>query len=201
MRYVSIDIETTGIDPKKDQILSIGAIIEDTETKLEFEDLPKFHVALLHEKIIGSHFAINMNKDLIANINNYLIGDMRHREILIEDTGMEYRIPSEAVRLLHLFLIDNGIGEQIDRCITVNVAGKNFGTFDKLFLERLPNFKKNIKFRNRILDPSILFVEWEHDKTLPSLNDCKVRAGLSGEVTHNALEDAWDVIQVLRKKY
>jgi DNA polymerase III epsilon subunit-like protein len=31
MKYVSIDIETSGLNPDMNNILSIGAIIEDTE--------------------------------------------------------------------------------------------------------------------------------------------------------------------------
>jgi hypothetical protein len=55
--------------------------------------------------------------------------------------------------------------------------------------------------RNRILDPAILFVDWQEDRALPGLDDCKKRAGVSGKVTHNALEDAIDVVAVLRTKY
>ena len=85
--------------------------------------------------------------------------------------------------------------------ITINVAGKNFGTFDKLFLEELPWWKKLIRTRSRIIDPSILFVDWSNDEAIPSLTKCKERANIEGIVTHNALEDAWDVIELLRKNY
>lgn len=30
MKYVSIDIETSGLDPEINNVLSIGAVIEDT---------------------------------------------------------------------------------------------------------------------------------------------------------------------------
>jgi hypothetical protein len=85
--------------------------------------------------------------------------------------------------------------------ITLNVAGKNFGTFDKLFLQELPWWQKLIRTRQRVLDPSILMVDWKKDTSLPNLTTCKERAGIEGVVTHNALEDAWDVIEVLRKFY
>ena len=85
--------------------------------------------------------------------------------------------------------------------ITINVAGKNFATFDKLFLEQLPWWKKLIKIRQRILDPAILMTDWKNDTSLPNLTTCKERANIDGVVTHNALEDAWDVIQILRKFY
>jgi hypothetical protein len=44
-------------------------------------------------------------------------------------------------------------------------------------------------------------VDWNNDKSLPNLTTCKERAGIEGVVTHDALEDAWDVIEVLRKFY
>jgi hypothetical protein len=44
-------------------------------------------------------------------------------------------------------------------------------------------------------------VDWVNDTSLPNLDTCKFRADIQGVVTHNALEDAWDVIEVLRKFY
>jgi hypothetical protein len=53
--------------------------------------------------------------------------------------------------------------------ITINVAGKNFATFDKLFLQELPWWQKLIKIRQRVLDPAILMVDWKNDTSLPNL--------------------------------
>jgi DNA polymerase III alpha subunit (gram-positive type) len=75
MKYVSIDIETSGLDPEKNCILSIGAIIEDTENKLPFEECPKFNAIILQREIVGSPRAITMNKDIINLIGDYLEGD------------------------------------------------------------------------------------------------------------------------------
>jgi hypothetical protein len=52
-----------------------------------------------------------------------------------------------------------------------------------------------------MIDPSILFANWSADETMPSLYECKQRAKIDGIVTHDALEDAWDVIQLLRTQY
>ena len=65
MKYLSIDIETSGLDPENNQILSIGAIVEDTDNKLSFDEIPKFHVCILADQLIGSPFALQMNKELI----------------------------------------------------------------------------------------------------------------------------------------
>ena len=46
MRYISIDIETTGLDAETNQILSIGAVVEDTNNLVPFDELPKFHAVI-----------------------------------------------------------------------------------------------------------------------------------------------------------
>ena len=72
MKYVSIDIETTGINREKCQVLSIGAVIEDTNNPRPIEELPKFHAAIVgREGLYGEPFALNMNKSLIENIVRY----------------------------------------------------------------------------------------------------------------------------------
>lgn len=224
MKYVSIDIETTGLDPEKCDILSIGAVIEDTNNPLPLDQLPSFHVAIKRENISGSMFAINMNRELIETIVNYQsTKDDNEKSEIIKKTGMKFLYEDEVAIDFYYFLYKNGLMNDngSNRIYTqhpiygevpsinqksipsdhLNVAGKNFGTFDKLFLERLPRWKQLIKMRTRILDPAILFVDWKSDESLPGLNLCKVRSEIKGEVTHNALEDAIDVVAVLRTKY
>ena len=58
MIYVSIDIETSGLDHTKHSVLSIGAIIEDTEKKLPFLKCPRFNAIILQNEIILVLFAI-----------------------------------------------------------------------------------------------------------------------------------------------
>jgi oligoribonuclease len=225
MKYISIDIETTGLNPLTCNTLSIGAIIEDTNNPVPYEELPKFHVAILHEELQGSPYAINMNRDLIETIVQYQTAkDQDEKNDLVHMTGMQFVKLHEVSQLFHDFLYENGMssnpmsfhdGQYVrnvngktlpligmkTKPTTITAAGKNFGTFDKLFLEQIPQWNQVVKFRSRIIDPSILFVDWKNDNQLPSLNECKERANVSGIVTHNALEDAWDVIQTLRTKY
>jgi DNA polymerase III epsilon subunit-like protein len=226
MKYISIDIETTGLDSERYDVLSIGAIIEDTNNKLPYEELPKFHAAIKRQEITGSPFAINMNRDLIESIVRYQSAETQdEKNDLVNLTGMWFLNEDEVVEQFYYFLYVNGMTQgqlvganqgqtTIDWCgkkipainrgtnpSYITVAGKNFGTFDKLFLEKLPRWKQLIRTRSRLIDPSVLFVDWKNDNDLPSLNTCKERAGVSGAVSHNALEDAWDVIQVMRKFY
>lgn len=208
MIYISIDIETSGLDHEKNCILSIGAIIEDTENKLPFEECPRFNAVILQREIVGSPRAITMNKELIVMIGEYLEGTDETRFMMNTHTDYSFLEKEDVVKKFYEFLWVNGYGDgsKIDftsntKPITLNVAGKNFGTFDKLFLQELPWWKKLIRTRQRVLDPAILCVDWKNDTSLPSLTTCKERTKIAGIVTHNALEDAWDVIQVLRKFY
>lgn len=212
MVYVSVDIETSGLNPDMNSVLSIGAIIEDTTTKLPYEELPKFNIIVLNYNIQGSPKAITMNGPIIDLMGRFLDGNEDERELIIQESGYKFYEENEVSKEFYKFLDENGLGRgpKKENCdiskiwdepITINVAGKNFATFDKLFLDEIPLWKKLIRTRHRVLDPSILFVDWIDDKTLPNLITCKERSKIDGIVTHNALEDAWDVIQILRTKY
>lgn len=209
MKYVSIDIETSGLDPLKNQVLSIGAIIEDTTKKLPFQECPKFNTIIIQNEIVGSPRAITMNKNIISMIGEYLEGDDETRQNFQTHSDYTFFEKEDVIKEFYWWLYKNGFdyGTHLSainsntKPITINVAGKNFGTFDKLFLQQLPWWQKLIRTRQRVLDPAILCVDWENDDSLPSLGTCKERKGISGIVTHDAIEDAWDVIQILRKFY
>ena len=50
LKYVSIDIETTGVDPVNNQIIEFSAIIEDTEKKLPLHEIPTFSKTILNSE-------------------------------------------------------------------------------------------------------------------------------------------------------
>jgi len=218
MKYVSIDIETSGLNHDMNHVLSIGAIIEDTNNKLPYEELPKFNAIVLQNNIQGSPRAVTMNQEIISLMGDYLEGTDEVRKSLNSNSGYEFYEEEDVIKEFYKFLWSNGFATLdspsthvngkltpiIDgrtKPITLNVAGKNFGTFDRLFLVELPWWQKLIRTRQRVLDPAILCVDWENDTSLPSLTTCKERMNVEGIVTHNALEDAWDVIEILRKFY
>ena len=224
MIYISVDVETTGLEKDRYQILSIGAILEDTTKKLGFEEIPKFHAAILHNEITGSPFAINMNSKIIEAVAQYQNAeDQDEKNDIVHMTGMQFYQEDQVVEGFYRWLFDNGLVDfdplLVDQMVkiengksypaltskmkpvTINVAGKNFASFDKHFLERLPRWKQVIRVRQRIIDPSVIFTSWNEDKAIPSLYECKQRAKIQGIVTHDALEDAWDVIQLLRTQY
>lgn len=202
MKYVSIDIETTGLDPKIHKILSIGAIIEDTENPQPLEMCPKFYGVIIQRNFSISPRAAVINAELIGTISSYIDSNKVERTALENKLGCKFYEEDEIVVAFYNF-ISHQISKdlELDSPVKFNAAGKNFATFDNLFLEQLPKWKQYMRVRQRVLDPAILYVNWHGDDALPSLTDCKIRAEISGDVTHDALLDAWDVVQVLRKFY
>ena len=223
MKYASIDIETTGIDNERSQTLSIGIVLEDCNDIKPINELPKLEVAIIRERLDGEIFALNMNRDLISDILRYKLAKTDEERKQIEaETGREYLNEEDVVKRIFQFMFDHSAlegdytfgdmreivnGKSYPALTSkmkpwyFNAAGKNFASFDQKFLERLPRWKQVFKIRGRVLDPAILFVDWANDNATPGLSLCKERAGLSNVVTHNAVEDALDVVMLLRKQY
>ena len=181
MIYVSIDIETTGLDRENDQVIEFGAILEDTNNPKSFEEAITFHKYIKHDRYSGSPYALALNQRIF--------------QILAEDDDYDIVTPDKLVidfvEWLNLYRVFGKL----------NVAGKNFRDFDYEFLKRLPEWDTWIKTERRVLDPAVLFWNPSIDKRLPSQDECLVRAGIDGVVDHTALGDAWQVIQLLRTKY
>jgi hypothetical protein len=171
-------------------------VIEDTLDVKPIEDLPRYVCLIEHKEYVGSAFALQMNVELLRTIANL--------EKQARDNRVSYRMehsimtPTMAVASLASWLASHGCEVDGERVI-INVAGKNFASFDKVFLEKLPNFTSKIKIRSRIIDPAVYATDWKSDLAVPGLKLCKERAGIDGEVTHDAVDDAIDVIKVLRK--
>lgn len=193
MKYASIDIETTGTNPEIHQILEIGIVLEDTTKDIPVDQLPKFHCLVESStgQYTGEAFPINLNK----RIFEYLAKPKESPITIYKD----FEVPAK----ISEFLLANSFGTVSEKStqIKFHAAGKCFATFDKLFLEKLPSWKKFLQITRRVIDPAILFTNWAEDDGLPNLDICKERAGIVGEVTHVATEDAIDVIELLRKVY
>jgi len=176
MPYVSIDIETTGLDPATCQILEIGAIYDDGGS---VDGLPIFHKYVGHDCYVGDAYALAMNAKILKRLS-----------------GKWDNCVLEPDQVADAFL------EWLAKCgwdgSALTPAGKNYSSFDKQFLDRLPGWK-NIKLRHRALDPSILYWRASTDEALPDLQECMNRAGIKGTVAHTAVEDAEVVVRLIRK--
>jgi len=179
MKYVSIDIETTGLDPDRCQVIEIAAIVDDTAVRLNtIHNLPTFHCYVSHESFRGEAYALSMH----SRIFRILAG----KETALSDIF----VPRAASQMLLAFLAHNFGG-------AVQAAGKNFASFDLRFLRRMEGFSAAI-FHHRYLDPASIFAEPDDEK-LPSTEECLRRCGLPATVAHTATEDALDVIRMVRR--
>jgi len=143
MKYVSIDIETTGLDHDCCKVLELAMILEDTaHPEVPVEDLPYYHAIFHYNKLYhGEPYALSINSALLMKI-----------------AKGEGKDPVEAWEGAEIFL-----GQHFGDKKAV-AAGKNVGSFDLQF------FPEDVKklFDHRSLDPGSVFVDWTKDK-LPSL--------------------------------
>ena len=180
--YVSIDIETTGLNPENCQILEIGAVIDDGTTPIE--DCPTFHCYVEHGLILGEPFAVSMHATIL-------------RRIATREEGYIYLSVWDVAFRFRDFLRDNGLDPENEKIV---VAGKNYANFDARFLSKLTSWDKHIKTHHRILDPAALYWQPEIDGVeLPDTKTCMDRAGIDGEVAHTAVEDAQTVVRLIRR--
>lgn len=188
MSYLSIDTETTGI---KDwcQIIEFGAIIDDGTKPLE--DSPAFHRYVTHEKIVGEPYALAMNAEILRKLAE------PHKYPECKFVAGSQLIYEFAEWLVLNYLLDFDI--PISKHPKLVAAGKNFTGFDKRFLSQLPGWE-GLPFHHRALDPGGMYWEPNIDGDVPpDTKTCMKRAGIPGDVAHNALEDAVVVAQLIRK--
>lgn len=197
MKYIIIDIETTGVNSTRDQILEIGAIIEDTSKKVPVNNLPQFKTIVYNNRFEGSAAALAMNQRIFKILSEY--DSIKEEKVKIK-FGTKHNILSD---LMASFAFRDWIEKHFKKDEIINIAGKNFANFDKLFLERFASETclPFIKHSRRYIDPAILFVDWKNDVELPNMDNCLKRAKIKRKVKHNALEDCIDVLLCLRNKY
>lgn len=207
--YVSIDIETTGIDDRS-HIIEIGAVYEDWKSPVS--ELPKVRLPVKWEYYsYAEPYALFLNAKLIEQITK--------KEI-------EAFSPGNAATNLLMFLencaanvhawdFENGFDKSLKG--KLQIAGKNVAAFDipklQLFFESLspsrpatPMSKiisghftakfNAVKMHRSIDSGSIYFNDFGYIPNLTEINKLNDRQA----VTHCAVDDAIDVIVANRKK-
>jgi len=170
VKYLSIDIETTGLDPEKHQILEFAAVFDDLEDPLPPSALRYFHRLIRWDDYVIAPYCLNLHSELLV-----LIQDSPLDTITIDQLGSEF------AAWLKMMGVEGGY----------NVAGANFAGFDGVFLKKVPRFPS---WFYRIIDVGNLY--WEMSTgCLPGLEDIKPYDG-----AHRALADAMAVVSAVREK-
>ena len=179
-KVVSIDVETTGLDYYRCSILSLGAVVVDLDNKTLG---PSFYAEINRKGFYGEPYALNMNKDLIERISE---GNTEY----LSNNGNIAMVGEEGE-------VKEAFKKWYEDFKEYNVAGKNFGTFDLRFLE--PIFGRGF-FNHRIIDVGTMYFDPKVDSKVPNLSECLAKASLGTIVTHNALEDAIQVGELILYK-
>lgn len=216
MKFVVVDIETTGV-PGKDgniedlQIIEFGAVIEDTNNPLAWDDIPKYNKIIRHDQYKGGAFAINLNARIFEILAKRETFNREQRKLYDEANGIiELK---ELAKDFFDFLYPHfgkvsdddftkHLGSNYQQApFTITPAGKNFDAFDRNFIKLIPKWDQYIRLRHRTIDPTTPYIDWYNDSAPPGLGECLERAGIIKQVTHKAVEDCWDTLEVIRKEY
>lgn len=182
MKVISTDLETTGLDEDYCQIIELAAVIEDISNPQPLDKLPTFHCYIVHDIYKGEAAALAMHAKIFKRIAE-------------RTPGYNYYAPYEAAYAFQQWLLQN-----IPNQLKYTMVGKNFASFDLPFLKAEPNFKPLTKFfHHRVMDLGSMFVSPVLDQVLPSTAECLKRAGMDTNISHEAKDDALQVIQLIRK--
>lgn len=201
--YIAIDIETTGLDVEKSQILQLGWVIDDGISP--WEHLQKGSIFIQNPQInYGENYALGMNawifQELMKPATERIYPTATPQEgleqlfVAIEETG----------HLAKKFDELNGVKRPSNR---VQIAGKNAGNFDWPIILNNSSFSRlsNMDFSDwkrkyvdhRFIDCGAIFFS-DFGKN-PGFDEINKLIGWK-DINHDALDDAINVVVALRFK-
>ncbi len=196
MIFVSIDIETTGLNPMKHSVTEFAAVFSDL--RCEKEPLT-FYRHIDPEDFVWSQYCLTLHAKWLEGVLA-----MRKRNEWWYNGHQIVKNMNELIQEFCRWLwVDCGWPlPEAGKWKSIVAAGKNFNSFDRRFLD-VAGFPP--MFKHRALDPGMLYIQ-PGDNEPPSLELCKQRAIANGAnmnpgVAHNALEDALDVMRLLQHAF
>ncbi len=226
MKYISLDIETTGLSLEND-IIEVGLVLDDLHNPKPLKELPRIRVLFRHDRLTGQPYALGMHADsgLLKELQKTRTGTEENQ--VVRDDNSVLRIapgqfliqgPSDRRNLIDYDgdtysqdiynkgwdLIKKWLEEvcKVNTNLPIRIAGKNVLGFDCRHLQAR-GFTQKIPIDFRVLDVGTLFLP-EHiqnnGRWLPSLVQCLKYSGIQKEIAHTAVEDALDVIECIRYK-
>jgi len=172
--YLALDVETTGLDRARSHVVQLAAIYDNGGS---VEKLSTFNQIIRWPVITyGEWYAMTLNWGLLEK-------GWRDKTLPgVEDTKV----------LFSQFL------DRVQPRGKITVAGKNAAGFDIPILANPANGFSLDRFIRRILDPGSMYAEdFDHIPDQGEINKALGRAA----VTHDALDDCWDVVYAVRNKW
>ncbi len=171
MDYISIDIETTGLNHLICQTIEVAAVCVKDNRIVE----PFFEMVLSHpEYTFDSVVPMLMHQRIFELIK---AGKCEPSYGFHSAFGAWLRTVNWEGKL--------------------TLAGKNVAMFDIPFLLDLDS---TLAIRHRVLDPGSMYVRSD-DKEVPNTEECCKRALIAYDPNHTALGDALQVVELVRRGY
>jgi len=193
--YLSLDIEATGLTLDKIQTLQIAGVIDDGISPIE--DLTKFSFLIKNDLIThGEPYALGLNAWIFQEIFKSIKGKKTKYPVV----SLE-----EAFSQIHLYFLEtqklaiewdkeNNIKRPSKR---IQMAGKNFSAYDRPVLEAQGLKIMSELTHHRVIDIGPMY--FEDFGYVPSGDEINKLLGFDA-ITHDALDDALDVVKAIRKK-
>lgn len=178
---VSVDTETTGLDPACCSIIQFGACLQNSDGSIKGMELV---IVPESKRLTGDPYALAMNADIIKRIDQYSKSGA--------GAFKEWCYPRELVSMFLEFLTSNGwLGEKIQ------IVGKNFAKLDLQFLNRLG--WDRVPQHHRYIDVGSMVMH-AGDTCVPDTSECARRLGYKlTTARHTALEDSIDMLIMFQK--
>ena len=195
--YVSVDIETTGISDDC-AVIQIAGVFDDGVSPIN--ELKTFNQKIRYRGFYSEPVAIKINQKLLEQ--------MASRD---EETQALFCHAPEAGKKFLAFLEDcfshcqsYDTANELRTGGKLVMAGKNVAAFDdpKLRILLSEHYPKGAKQYDKImsyktLDPgSMYYTDFGYNPSLSAINEITGR----NEVTHDAIDDAFDVVYAVRHK-
>jgi len=184
MKFLSLSLETTGLDCNKNNLLEIGMIVHNTDEPKSYEDSKKTRFWIDSEFYKGAPYALVDNVEIFKQICD--LRKENSRRLVKPDDAI-----TRIMTFLRIHFAENGVFNQ-----QIMVVSKN-PILDSDFLSKLKSFE-NLPFQPKYLNPCSFFLNFEEDNGIPGLAKAKERAGLTNPTVRNTLLVAWDMIELIK---
>jgi DNA polymerase III epsilon subunit-like protein len=188
MKLLSIDIETTGLDPATCSTLEVGCVLFDPQPDLNATPQERrwktWECLIEHSRVQGEPYALQLNHDILAELAGV---KKTHRQIL-----KAAEVGPKVAQWLRL--------EGVNAENKATIVGKNYDAFDRQFLNRVPGWNQFLSpiVERRTLDVGSLYFCPDDGKVV-GLEACLAKIGVDDSDSHRALDDALQVATAITR--
>jgi hypothetical protein len=185
MRLVAADVESTGLDRDRCQVISFSLVVDELGSDVPPDRLPALNLWVRHPGgMWWEPVALGMHAAVVPDLVNPKVSSIGGVPVVRDGV--------EVVKRVRDFFAGWPVE---DGFVRPTFAGKNPG-FDLAFLRPYLH-SAGVKPRHRAIDPAVWFLR-DGDGAVPSLEECLARAGLEPSGLHTAWGDALDVVRLVR---